>query len=82
VGASGAVSAVTFFLSFSIHGKIIFLWDTACSGYCNGRLYLVYSHFMSKRDIDNINHDAPDRSLVRFSFSVTDRFQAYSLLHN
>jgi membrane associated rhomboid family serine protease len=59
VGASGAVSAVIFFfIFFNPWEKIYFYGILPVPGIIMGVLYLMYSHFMSKRDADNINHDA------------------------
>jgi membrane associated rhomboid family serine protease len=59
VGASGAVSAVTFFfIFFNPWEKIYFYGILPIPGIIMGVLYLGYSHYMSKRDADNINHDA------------------------
>jgi membrane associated rhomboid family serine protease len=59
VGASGAVSAVIFFfIFFNPWEKIYFYGILPIPGIIMGILYLGYSHYMSKRDADNINHDA------------------------
>jgi len=59
VGASGAVSAVIFFFIFFKPWELIYFYGILpVPGIIMGLLYLAYSHFMSKRDADNINHDA------------------------
>lgn len=60
VGASGAVAAILFagiFFDPKI-GIYIFFIPIPIPGYIFGLAYLVYSHFMGKRNKDNINHDA------------------------
>ena len=60
VGASGAVSAIVFttiLISPSMKIGIIFI-PIQLPAYIFGLLYLAYSYFMSKRDKDNIAHDA------------------------
>lgn len=60
VGASGAVSAIVFtFILLNPTGDlgIIFI-PIRIPAYIFGLLYLVYSYFMSRRDKDNIAHDA------------------------
>ena len=59
VGASGAVSAVVFAsIFFSPFGKIYFFGILPIPGIVFGILYLVYSSYMSRKGVDNINHDA------------------------
>jgi membrane associated rhomboid family serine protease len=59
VGASGAVSAVIFFYIFFNPWEIIYFYGILpVPGIIMGVLYLVYSHYMSKRGVDNVNHDA------------------------
>lgn len=59
VGASGAVSAVLFFnIFFNPWGKIYVYALIPVPGIILGAGYLIYSQFMSKREVDNINHDA------------------------
>ena len=60
IGASGAVAAVLFTAIFfdprmSIY---LFLIPIPIPGFVFGIAYLAYSHYMSKKDSDNINHDA------------------------
>lgn len=59
VGASGAVSAVLFFnIFFNPWEKIYVYALIPVPGIILGAGYLIYSQVMSKRDVDNINHDA------------------------
>jgi membrane associated rhomboid family serine protease len=59
VGASGAVSAVTFLFIFFRPWELIYFYGILpVPGIIMGLLYLMYSHFMSRRETDNINHDA------------------------
>ncbi len=59
VGASGAVSAVLFlFIFFKPWEMLYFYGVLPVPGIIMGVLYLIYSHYMSKREADNINHDA------------------------
>jgi len=60
VGASGAVSAVVFAsIIFDPLSKIyIFLIPIGIPAIIFGILYLIYSAYMGKKNIDNIGHDA------------------------
>ncbi len=59
VGASGAVSAVTFAtIVFDPMRKILFFGILPIPGIIFGILYLAYSYYMSKKGGDNIGHDA------------------------
>jgi membrane associated rhomboid family serine protease len=59
VGASGAVSAIIFSYIFFNPWKMLYLYGILpIPGIILGAVYLIYSHYMSKRNIDNINHDA------------------------
>ena len=59
VGASGAVSAIIFTsIFFSPLDKLYFFAVIPIPGIVFGILYLVYSSYMSRRNRDNINHDA------------------------
>lgn len=59
VGASGAVSAIIFFFIFFNPWELIYFYGIIpVPGVVMGILYLVYSHYMSRRESDNINHDA------------------------
>jgi membrane associated rhomboid family serine protease len=59
VGASGAVSAIIFSYIFFNPWKMLYLYGLLpVPGIILGAVYLIYSQYMSKRNIDNINHDA------------------------
>lgn len=59
VGASGAVSAVVFtFIFFDPMQKLLFMFFIPIPAFVFGVLYLAYSHYMSKKGNDFINHDA------------------------
>ncbi len=59
VGASGAVSAVLFFnIFFNPWEKLYVYALIPVPGIVLGGLYLIYSQVMSRRNVDNINHDA------------------------
>jgi membrane associated rhomboid family serine protease len=55
LGASGAVSAIIFAcILFAPHKRMFF----GLPGFIAGIGYLAYSHYMSKKAMDNINHEA------------------------
>jgi membrane associated rhomboid family serine protease len=59
VGASGAVSAIIFsYIFFNPWKKIYIYGILPVPGIILGAVYLIYSQYMSKRNVDNINHDA------------------------
>jgi membrane associated rhomboid family serine protease len=59
VGASGAVSAVMFFyIFFNPWERLYFYGILPVPGIIMGVLYLLYSHYMSRKGTDNVNHDA------------------------
>lgn len=59
VGASGAVSAVTFCaIFFAPYSKLLLYAIIPIPGIVFGILYLIFSQYMSRRGGDNINHDA------------------------
>ncbi len=59
VGASGAVSAIVFTHIFFFPLQTIELYAIIpIPGIILGVAYLAYSHYMSKRSGDNVNHDA------------------------
>ncbi|HEX2394220.1 MAG TPA: rhomboid family intramembrane serine protease [Bacteroidales bacterium] len=59
VGASGAVSAVLFtFIFFNPWELLYFYGIIPVPGIVMGVLYLIYSHYMGRRESDNVNHDA------------------------
>jgi len=59
VGASGAVSAIVFTsIFFQPLANLYFFAIIPIPGIVFGVLYLGYSHYMSRKGGDNINHDA------------------------
>ena len=59
VGASGAVSAIVFTsIFFQPLANLYFFAVIPIPGIVFGVLYLGYSHYMSRKGGDNINHDA------------------------
>lgn len=60
VGASGAVSAVIFAaILFKPDMKIMFIFlPIPVTAWVFGVLYLAYSYYMAKRNVDNIGHNA------------------------
>lgn len=59
VGASGSVSAITFFFIFFEPWEMLRLYMAIpIPAIVFGILYIVYSQYMSRRGGDNINHDA------------------------
>jgi membrane associated rhomboid family serine protease len=59
VGASGGVSAVLFCsVFFDPWNKLYLYFAIPVPGIIFAVLYLIYSQYMSKRNMDNINHDA------------------------
>ncbi len=60
VGASGAVSAILFtsILLNPQNKLIVFPIPFPIPGYILGLGYLIVSHYLSKKNADNINHDA------------------------
>lgn len=59
IGASGAVSAVVFaFIFFAPWSKIYLMMLVPVPAVLFGAAYLWYSHYMSRRNRDNINHMA------------------------
>ncbi len=82
IGASGAVSAVLFTsIFFNPWAKImVFPIPVPIPGIVFGPIYLIYSHIMSKRNMDNIGHDAHFAGAVfGFLFPV---FIDFSLISN
>ncbi len=72
VGASGAVSAILFtFIFFNPWELLYFYGIIPVPGIVMGVLYLIYSHYMSRRESDNVNHDAHlSGALFGFVFPV------------
>ena len=58
VGASGAVSAILFASILLNPTGMLLVYFIPMPGIVFGVLYLVYSQYMSRRNKDNINHDA------------------------
>ncbi len=60
LGASGGVSGVvfSFMLMYPTSGLGLLFIPISIPAYIFGPLYLLYSHYMSRRGGDNINHDA------------------------
>ncbi len=59
VGASGAVSAVIFFYIFFNPWEMIYFYGILpVPGIVMGVIYLLYSHVMSRRGTNNVNHEA------------------------
>ena len=59
LGASGAVSAVLFsFILMYPQEELTLMFLIPIKAYILGGLYLLYSHYMSKQNMDNIGHDA------------------------
>lgn len=59
VGASGAVSAIVFtYIFFDPLSKLLFMFIIPVPAIVFGIAYLAYSHYMSKKEGDYINHDA------------------------
>ncbi|HDR89850.1 MAG TPA: rhomboid family intramembrane serine protease [Bacteroidetes bacterium] len=58
VGASGAVSAFIFTSIFFNPWQTLLLYFIPIPGIIFGIAYLIYSHIMSRRASDHINHDA------------------------
>lgn len=77
VGASGAVSAVTFCaIFFAPYSQLLLYAIIPIPGIVFGILYLVFSQYMSRRGSDNINHDAHFVGAVfGFLFPLMIKFQ-------
>ncbi|MGQ1947055.1 rhomboid family intramembrane serine protease [Geofilum sp. OHC36d9] len=59
VGASGAVSAVVFAsIFFDPYNPILFFFAIKIPGIVFGVLYLIYSAYMARKQVDNVGHDA------------------------
>jgi membrane associated rhomboid family serine protease len=80
VGASGAVSAVIFFFIFFNPWELLYVYGIIpIPGIIMGVLYLIYSHFMSKRDSDNVNHDAHiSGALYGFIFPLLINYRLFT----
>lgn len=89
VGASGAVSAVVFaFILFDPLGKLtLFPIPIGIPAIIFGVMYLIYSAYMGKKNIDNVGHDAHFWGAVfGFVFTVILKpeliVRLYSILSN
>lgn len=58
LGASGGVAAVLFSFVYFSPWQIIYVWFIPIPGIIAAVGYLVYSAYMSKKGVDNVNHDA------------------------
>ena len=58
VGASGSVSAIVFAAILINPWNLVFVLFVPMPAILMGILYLVYSAWMSRRSVDNINHEA------------------------
>ena len=76
LGASGAVSAVLFsYIAIYPNSELsLILIPIPIKGWVMGALYLVYSHYMAKKQMDNIGHDAHFWGAV-FGFVITFVFE-------
>jgi membrane associated rhomboid family serine protease len=84
VGASGAVSAVLFFFIFFQPWEMLYIYGLIpIPGIIMGVLYLIYSHYMSRRGTDHINHDAHlTGALFGFLFPLLIDFRLiYHFIH-
>ena len=80
VGASGAVSAMLFFFIFFNPWELLYFYGILpVPGIVMGVIYLIYSHYMSRKEDDNVNHDAHIAGAV-FGF-VFPLFIDFSLIH-
>lgn len=78
VGASGAVSAVLFTFIFLRPWELLYFYGIIpVPGIIMGVLYLIYSHYMSRRESDNVNHDAHiSGAIFGFIFPVLIDFRS------
>jgi membrane associated rhomboid family serine protease len=58
LGASGGVSAILFAAILLSPWSTLTIWFIPCPAIIFGVIYLAYSYYMSKRNLDNIGHDA------------------------
>ena len=82
VGASGAVSAVLFAaILFNPGMKLMFIFlPIPITAWFFGILYLAYSYYMAKKQIDNIGHSAHFWGAV-FGFVFPIIFKPYLIIH-
>lgn len=76
LGASGAVSAVlfSFIAIYPTEDLMLMFIPIPIKAWIMGGLYLLYSHYMAKKQMDNIGHDAHFWGAV-FGFVVTFVFK-------
>ena len=76
LGASGAVSAVLFsYIAIYPNSDLGILFiPIPIKGWVMGGLYLLYSHYMAKKKMDNVGHDAHFWGAV-FGFVITFVFE-------
>jgi membrane associated rhomboid family serine protease len=76
LGASGAVSAVLFsYIAIYPNSDLGILFiPVPIKGWVMGGLYLLYSHYMAKKKMDNVGHDAHFWGAV-FGFVITFVFE-------
>ncbi|PCH68834.1 MAG: rhomboid family intramembrane serine protease [Bacteroidales bacterium] len=81
VGASGATSAIVFAtIFFAPLEKIYFMFFIPIPGIIFSLLYLYYSYYMSKKNLDNIGHNAHFYgALFGFLFPILIKPQLFSL---
>lgn len=81
VGASGATSAIVFAaIFFAPLEKIYFMFFIPIPGIIFAIMYLYYSFYMSKRNVDNIGHNAHFYgALFGFLFPILIKPQLFSL---
>ncbi|TRX53025.1 rhomboid family intramembrane serine protease [Fulvivirga sp. M361] len=59
LGASGGVSSILFsYILFDPSNKLYLYGIIGLPGIVWALLYMIYSYYMSKRQVDNVNHDA------------------------
>lgn len=58
LGASGGVASVIFSFIMMAPTQTLYLYFIPIPAFIFGGLYLVYSYFQGKKELDNINHDA------------------------
>ena len=82
VGASGATSAVIFagILLYPMQKIYIFFIPIGIPAFIFGILFLIYSAYMSRRNIDNIGHNAHFYGAV-YGFFFTLMFDYKLIVH-
>jgi membrane associated rhomboid family serine protease len=83
VGASGAVSALLFFSIFFDPWQTIGVYFIPMPGIIFAVLYVIYSHYMSRRGGDNIAHEAHLLGAIfGFVFPLFLNFELYKVFVN